>query len=229
MLYRKLKNIFLYRKISNYLKNEFSSDSQRMILSSYDSTDMSMLSDNMEGRDSHSPSQNTGSLPHIPPAMRSAPLPSTPPTAQTACSAPAVNTESQIPGRMPSSGARITDFLKTNYSPVGFAQRLNLYMYERDITTAMIYKRCFVDRKLISKITSSDHYHPSKQTVFALCIALRLSLAESKEFLGLAGYAFSSHSKYDLIIKFLLDNQVYSIDTVNDILFHFHEPCFGGR
>lgn len=201
MLYKKLKSILLYRKVLNYLKNEFSCN----------------------------PSQNTGSLPSIPPAMPSASLPSAPPTAKKARAASPVNMQPQMPDRSLSSDAGITDFLKTNYSSVSFSQRLNLYMYERDITTATIYKRCFVDRKLISKITSSDHYHPSKQTVFALCIALRLSLAESEEFLNLAGYAFSFHSKYDLIIKFLLDNQVYSIDTVNDVLFHFHEPCFGGK
>ena len=100
-------------------------------------------------------------------------------------------------------------------------------MSEKDITTAMIYQRSFVDRKLISKIISSNDYHPSKQTVFALCIALRLNLKESTEFLSLAGYTFNHHKKYDLIIKFLLDDQIYEIDTVNEILFHFNEPCFG--
>ncbi len=95
------------------------------------------------------------------------------------------------------------------------------------LLTAMIYQRSFIDRKLISKILSSEDYHPSKQTVFALCIALRLNLEESREFLSLAGYTFSHHKKYDLIIEFLLDNQIYNIDAVNEILFHFTEPCFG--
>lgn len=225
MLYRKIKNIFLYHKISNYLENEFSPDSH-VGTDKYIDIDINEHFDRPGGHSSCSTSRDTNSLPHTPTAMHSAPLP---PAAPAMCSAPPASAQPQIPESTPASAAGIADFLKTNYSPVSFAQRLNLYMYERDITTAMIYKRCFIDRKLISKITSSDHYHPSKQTVFALCIALRLSLLESEEFLSLAGYTFSSHSKYDLIIKFLLDNQVYSIDTVNDMLFHFHEPCFGEK
>lgn len=123
--------------------------------------------------------------------------------------------------------ADIEKFIDDNYAGLSFAARLNLYMHERDITTAMIYKRSFIDRKLISKISSSDNYHPSKQTVFALCIALRLNLKESEAFMGLAGFSFNHSKKYDLIIKFMLDNQVYDIDKINDILFRFHEPCFG--
>lgn len=121
----------------------------------------------------------------------------------------------------------INQFLNDNYSDITFSKKLTLYMHERDITTSLIYKRSFIDRKLISKICTSDNYHPSKQTVFALCIALRLNLKESEEFLTLAEYSFSCHKKYDLIIKFLLDNQVYDIDVINDILFHFEQPCFG--
>ena len=122
---------------------------------------------------------------------------------------------------------RIRSYVDSNYTRLGFSQRLQLYLRERDITTAMIYQRSFIDRKLISKILSSEDYHPSKQTVFALCIALRLNLEESREFLSLVGYTFSHHKKYDLIIEFLLDNQIYNIDAVNEILFHFTEPCFG--
>lgn len=128
---------------------------------------------------------------------------------------------------MSSIPADVEKFIDDNYSDLSFAARLNLYMHERDITTAMIYKRSFINRKLISKITSSDNYHPSKQTVFALCIALRLSLKESENFLELAGFSFNHSKKYDLIIKFMIENQVYDIDKINDILFRFNEPCFG--
>ena len=132
-----------------------------------------------------------------------------------------------IGSRLRSQMDTIQDFVVSNYSELSFSQRLNKYLSERDITTAMIYKRSFIDRKLISKITSSPDYHPSKQTVFALCIALHLDLDESTEFLALAGYTFNQHKKYDLIIKFFLNDQIYDIDIINEVLFHFHEPCFG--
>lgn len=119
------------------------------------------------------------------------------------------------------------DFLKSNFDEDGLAKRLNLYMYERDITTAMIYERCYVDRRLISKITSGTNYHPSKNTMLALCIGLHLNLQEGEEFLLLAGYSFSNTSKYDLIIKFMLQNKIYDLDTINDMLDQYEQPCFG--
>lgn len=121
----------------------------------------------------------------------------------------------------------VGNFLKKETSDLAFSRKLNQYMHERDITTAMIYKRCFVDRKLISKITVNENYHPAKQTVLALCIALTLNLEESEEFMSLAGYAFNQSSRYDLIIKFFIKRQIYQIDTINDILHEFGEPCFG--
>lgn len=121
---------------------------------------------------------------------------------------------------------KLSDFIEDELED-SFAKKLNQYMFERDITTAEIYKRCFVDRKLISKITSVDTYHPSKSTVLALCFGLRLNLEESEYFMALAGYAFSKSSKYDLVLKFLLMDQTYDIDVVNEMLYRFEQPCFG--
>lgn len=123
--------------------------------------------------------------------------------------------------------ADIDDFLQESFEEDGVAKRLNLYMYERDITTAMIYKRCFVDRRLISKITGGTNYHPSKNTMLALCIGLQLNLQEGEEFLLLAGYSFSNSSKYDLIIKFMLQNEIYDLDTINEMLYQYEQPCLG--
>ena len=118
-------------------------------------------------------------------------------------------------------------FLENTFDENGVAKKLNLYMYERDITTAMIYERCFVDRRLISKITSQSNYHPSKSTMLALCIGLQLNLQEGEEFLNLAGYSFSNTSKFDLMIKFFLQNEIYDLDTINDLLYQYHQPCLG--
>ena len=113
-----------------------------------------------------------------------------------------------------------------SWEKVTFADKLNEYMFEKNVTTAMIYQRCLVNRKLISKITTQKEYHPSKYTVFALCIGLCLSLPEAEEFLSLAGYGFNHSSKYDLIIKFMLKNRIYDLDTINEMLLYFKQPCF---
>ncbi len=130
-----------------------------------------------------------------------------------------------VPSFLASAG-ELEQYIDDTLEETDFAKKLNQYMYEKDLTTAMIYRRCLVDRKLVSKISTQRNYHPSKSTVFALCIGLRLTLPEGEEFLSLAGYGFNRSSKYDLIIKFMLENRIYDLDTINEMLLHFKQPCF---
>ena len=118
-------------------------------------------------------------------------------------------------------------YIDENYIDAGVAQKLNQYMHEKDITTAMIYERCYVDRRTISKFMNCSNYHPSKNTMLALCIGLQLNLQESEEFLLLAGYSLSNASKYDLIFKFVLKNEIYDIDFINDRLSAYGYRCLG--
>lgn len=120
----------------------------------------------------------------------------------------------------------VEKYIDDSLEEITFANKLNQYMYEKNITTSIIYQRCLVDRKLISKITTRKEYHPSKSTVFALCIGLHLSLQEGEEFLSLAGYGFNRSSKYDLIIKFMLESEIYDLEVINEMMIYFDQPCF---
>ena len=100
-------------------------------------------------------------------------------------------------------------------------------MHERDITTAMIYERCYIDRKLISKITNRSNYHPSKNTMLALCLGLQLSMPEAVDFLALGGFSFSNTSKFDLIMEYMLTNEIYDVRFVNEMLEKYDQPLLG--
>lgn len=121
----------------------------------------------------------------------------------------------------------INSFLSNRFEDGAVAKQLNLYMHERDITTAMIYERCYIDRKLISKITNRTNYHPSKNTMLALCIGLRLNKDEAEDFLALAGYSFSSTSKFDLIIEYMLINYIFDLRFINEMLEKYEQPLLG--
>lgn len=98
-----------------------------------------------------------------------------------------------------------------------FASQLLELIKTQQLNEIDVYKAANIDRKLFSKIRHDD-YHPSRKTAIALVLALRLSPDMAKDLLSFAGYALSSTSKTDVIIEFCLENQLYDLITVNELL-----------
>ncbi|MCF8009614.1 MAG: macro domain-containing protein [Halanaerobiales bacterium] len=110
-----------------------------------------------------------------------------------------------------------------------FHEQLFIFIDEKDMRDPDVYKKANIDRRLFSKIRSDKYYVPSKRTVCALAIGLKLDIDETEKLLKSAGYYLSNSIQFDLIIKYSIINQMYNVYDINQILSNYHITLLGSQ
>lgn len=114
---------------------------------------------------------------------------------------------------------KIKKYLNCNKS-LSFNELLFSYIDKSGHKDSEIYKKVDIDRKLFSKIRCDSDYIPRRNVIIKLCLALGLERNDFNKLLNSAGYSLSS-SKFDQIISYCLDNNVYDLEEVNAHLYTF--------
>ena len=110
---------------------------------------------------------------------------------------------------------------------MGFTEALLRRIDASGKKDSVIYKRANLSKQHFSKIRNNPHYKPTKPTAIALAIALELDLADTRDLIGRAGFALTNSSKFDLIIRYFIQQRNYNIIEINMALYEFDQPMLG--
>lgn len=108
-----------------------------------------------------------------------------------------------------------------------FSEELLFIIEKRNLKASDVYRKANIDRKHFSKIKNNPDYRPSKITAIAIALALELDFDETDDFIGKAGYKLTHSSRFDIIIEYCIENKIYDVLEVNDILYDFGENLIG--
>lgn len=108
---------------------------------------------------------------------------------------------------------------------VTFQEKLMSFISEKGMTNQQFYKAALLDRKLFSAINTNPNYQPKKETAVACCLGLKLDINETKDLLRLAGYSLSLSITWDKIVYYCIDNNIFDIDIINELLYAEGEKC----
>ena len=116
----------------------------------------------------------------------------------------------------------IENYIDVNKSDNKFQTLLFRIIDEKGLKDSDVYNKVHIDRRLFSKIRSDVDYHPSKETVLLLGLALEVSEDEIIALLESASYSLPKNNVYDLIIRFCFIEKIYDVISVNQLLDNYN-------
>ena len=115
----------------------------------------------------------------------------------------------------------INDFIKQSDDIL--QDNIRKMILTKQLDEVEVYKKADIDRKLFSKIRTQPDYHPNKNTLLKLCLAMNLNTDETENLLNSAGYSLSKSLRSDLILRYCFGHRIFDVITVNQILDHYGE------
>lgn len=108
-----------------------------------------------------------------------------------------------------------------------FSDYLFKLIKQKNLSEVAVYKAAHLDRRVFSKIRNERNYMPAKKTVLAIAFAMKLDFKETNTLLARAGYFLSSGRKEDVIAAYFIENQIYDLFLINEVLDYYGCPTLG--
>ena len=109
-----------------------------------------------------------------------------------------------------------------------FNDCLRRLIREKNLIESDVYKRTNLTKQAFNGIYNEGKV-PKKNNVLALCIGLRLNIDEADDFIEKAGYSFSRGNKHDYIVRYFIENEIYDVYKINEILINEDLPYLGSK
>ena len=111
-----------------------------------------------------------------------------------------------------------------------FCDYINKLMYDKNLRNVDVYTAAHIGSGTFTKIVSEKYNRlPKKETVLALAIGFKLDFEGAQKFAHAAGYHIGTNDKKDLIVTFCIENQIYDMDTVDDVFVEYGLPLLGEK
>lgn len=111
----------------------------------------------------------------------------------------------------------LEDFMEIQKNE-SFSDMILRLIREKGLSEVEVYKSAGITAQHFSKIRSDRDYRPTKETVLALAIALKLDLPQTKDLLRTAGLAFTHASKTDMVVEYFIIKGCYDLFEINRTL-----------
>ena len=134
--------------------------------------------------------------------------------------------EAPMPAPMAASKpCSLEDWL--SQTDAGFSETLLKLIDKTGKKDSEIYKKANLSKQHFSKIRNNPDYKPTKATALSLALALELDLEETRDLIGRAGYALTNSSKFDLIVRYFIEQRRYNVVEINCVLFEHDQNLLG--
>ena len=105
-----------------------------------------------------------------------------------------------------------------------FAECLRKYLICKMPDDIRICENANMSAEQWEEIIKDKGYKPHKRTAIAIALSLHLNIDETMDLLKAAGFELSHCRVFDLIIEYSINNELFDVSDVNEILFEFRQP-----
>lgn len=100
-----------------------------------------------------------------------------------------------------------------------FADMLQFWISDKNLKPSNVYTMANLNKSSFNNIINHPNVIPKKNTALACIIGLQLGLKDAEDLLKRAGYTFSDSQLTDVIVRCYIENGIYDISEINDVLY----------